>query len=1090
MATDLQVRLFGPLTVRVEGAPLPPLRTRKVAWLFALLVLNHERPVERTWLAATLWPDSDHRESLKNLRNSLHDLRHALGSQETRIQSPTPGTLQLDLEGTDVDLLEFDASIKRGDPLSLREAVALYDGSLLEGCDEEWVLLERQQRQQAYLQALETLAENEFKAGTAAQSVQYLRICIGVDPFQETAQCALMNALAATGDYAGATQTYRAFRLLLHEHLQTQPAAETTALYQQIRVRARQMAGGIPVAIFPATLPGKLADPPTDATPEETDDYPVGPVVRHNLPSPLTSFIGREQESAEVKAWLEKTRLLTLTGAGGSGKTRLSLAVAEELLGTYPDGVWLVELASLSDPALVVQTVASVLEIREQSGVPPLQALVAALRSRTLLLVLDNCEHLVASCGELAAALLRGCPTLRLLATSREHLGIAGEQTYRVPSLSLPDLQASLTVEYTSRYEAVRLFLERAWLAGSDFQLSHQNAPTVASVCHRLDGIPLAIEMAAARVGVLSVEEINARLDDRFRLLTGGDRSALPRQQTLRALIDWSYDLLSEAEKRLLCRLSVFAGGWTLAAVEAICADFGFEILDFGLQPTSSPGRSAADADSIANPKSQIQKEEVLDLLSSLVNKSLVIAQTQGETTRYYMLETVRQYARDRLSEVGESTAMRARHRDRFLALAEEVESKLHGSEQAHWLGVMEEEYNNLRQALTFCLESPEEGEAGLRLGATLARFWRVHGHLSEGRQWLTAVLSHPGAQGTSKARADALHGAGTLAYMQGDYVAAHSQYEESLAIRRELGDRKGIAGSVNNLGLIAKEQGDYALARSRYEESLAIQRELGERSGIANSLTNLGNVAKEQGDYVSARSLHEESLAIQGELGNRLGIAASLGNLGNVACSQGDYALARALHEESLSIDRELGDQQGIATSLHNLGNVAKEQGDYVSARSLYEESLEMRRELRDRRGIAGSLHNLGNIAYEAGDYALARSLHEESLAMRRELGDRRGIASSLEAFASLAVREDQAERSAQLWGAAEALRETIGSTLPPREREQQAHEAEAVRKTLGEATYTAAWEEGHALTLMEAIALAAEFVSTTLQYLDRSIG
>ena len=554
----------------------------------------------------------------------------------------------------------------------------------------------------------------------------------------------------------------------------------------------------------------------------------------------MTSFIGREKEIEAVKTLLGKTRLLTLAGSGGCGKTRLGLQVAADVLENYPDGAWLIELAPLADPALVPQAVASVLGVREEAGKPLTQTLTAALKPKRLLIVLDNCEHVLSACAVLVDTLIRSCPDVRVLASSREGLGIAGETVYRIPSLSLPDPKQTATLASVTLYEAVRLFVDRAAAALPAFAVTNQNAPALASVCHRLDGIPLAIELAAARVRSLAVEEINARLDNRFRLLTGGSRTALPRQQTLRALIDWSYDLLTPLEKTLLCRLAVFAGGWTLEAAEQVGA-----------------GESETGED--------IEAWAVLDLLTSLADKSLVVAEQEEEHTRYRLLETVRQYARDRLSESGESLVVRARHGDYFVALAEEIMPKLAGSEQAQWLRVLEAEHDNLRQALTEYAEDATEDvraddKKGLRLGAALQRFWMVRGHLSEGRERLRAALEHSGGQEPTKSRAAALNGAGTLAWMQGDYASARVLYEESLTIARELEDKKGIALSLGNLGIVAKEQGDYALARSLYEESLALRRELGDTSGIAFGLNNLGLVVKEQGDYALARVLHEES--------------------------------------------------------------------------------------------------------------------------------------------------------------------------------------------------------------------------------------
>ncbi len=516
---------------------------------------------------------------------------------------------------------------------------------------------------------------------------------------------------------------------------------------------------------------------PADFPPLRSLDNPALP---NNLPQQPTSFIGREAQVDEVKALLDKTRLLTLTGAGGSGKTRLSLQVAADLLDGEGDGVWLVELAALADPALVPQAVADVLGVKEQAGMTIQASLVEWLKPKRLLLVLDNCEHLIAACASLAADLLRNCPHVHILASSREPLNVAGEQTYRVPSLSLPDPKQAQTVESLSQFEVVRLFIERAQAVQPTFKVTNANAPAVAQVCFHLDGIPLAIELAAARVRSLSVEEINTRLGQRFRLLTGGSRDTLPRQQTLRALIDWSYDLLTESEKTLLRRLSVFAGGWTLSAAEVVCA--GEPVEDW----------------------------EVLDLLTALVDKSLVVAEPLGDGTRYRLLETVRQYGGDRLGESGEAEAVRGRSASCFLALAEEAEPQLQGPEQGSWLVRLEAEHDNLRSSLAWEEQSAAGAEAGLRLAGSLWRFWFVRGHLSEGRQWLGRALARtkPGAAGPDGAsggeatatRGKALNGAGNLAWSQSDYAGARALYEEGLTVRRQLRDQGGISYSLTRV--------------------------------------------------------------------------------------------------------------------------------------------------------------------------------------------------------------------------------------------------------------------------------------------------
>ncbi|MBI3461404.1 AAA family ATPase [Candidatus Acetothermia bacterium] len=487
------------------------------------------------------------------------------------------------------------------------------------------------------------------------------------------------------------------------------------------------------------------------------------------MPCQLTSFIGREREMAEIKQLLSSTSLLTLTGSGGCGKTRLALQVAADLLEEYPDGVWVVELAALSDPALVPQAVASTLDVREQPSRALMDTLTDYLKPKVLMLILDNCEHLLAACSQLADTLLRACPHLRILASSREGLGIAGEITWRVPSLAMPDSQRLPPMESLTQYEAVRLFIERAVAVLPTFQVTNPNAPAVAQICHRLDGIPLAIELAATRVKALSVEEIAVRLDDRFRLLIGGSRTALPRQQTLRAAIDWSFDLLSAVERILLCRLSVFAGGCTLEAAEEVCSG------------------------------ERIQKDEILDLVTHLVDKSLVWAQQHGGQTRYLLLETVRQYARDKLLEVGDSAHVRNHHLDYYLKLAERAEPHLVDSQSLIWLEQLDWDYDNLRVAMEWASGS-NQTEAGLGIAGALGEFWFVRGYFSEGRRWLDALLSK-GKGASASARAPALRTAGSMAWSQGDYSQTAAFYEEALALSRGLGDKRGIAWSLLGLG-------------------------------------------------------------------------------------------------------------------------------------------------------------------------------------------------------------------------------------------------------------------------------------------------
>ncbi|MBK7474204.1 MAG: tetratricopeptide repeat protein [Betaproteobacteria bacterium] len=762
----------------------------------------------------------------------------------------------------------------------------------------------------------------------------------------------------------------------------------------------------------------------------------------NNLPHQATAFIGRANELAELGRLLVGARALTLTGAGGSGKTRLSLQAAADALESFPDGAWLAELAPLADPGLVAQTVATVLGLKEARGQSIAQTLCEHLNDKKLLLLLDNCEHLLDGCAQLVDTLVRRCPGVKILASSRQALGIAGEQIYRVPSLTLPDAKQTATQQSIRSFESVQLFIDRASLVRADFQVTDRNAPALASLCRQLDGIPLAIELAAARVRTLSIEEIDHKLDRRFRLLTGGSRTALPRHQTLRSLIDWSYDLLPEPEKLLLQRLSIFAGGWTLEAAEAVCADSGLE------------------------------DEEILDRLTSLADKSLVVAEPADGRYRYRLLETVRQYAGAKLLERGSGDAVSERHRDYYLAVAEAAESRLRsGADQATQLRRLEEEHDNLRAALDWSLAGAASS-ASLRLCGSLTPFWGMRGHFAEGRDRCARVLAKARAGEQTQELAKVLQGAGRLAYMQADYAAARALHDECLAIMRQSGDRRGIAASLTYLGSVAVEQGDWSSARTLLEEGLAITRELGDRAGTAFGLANLALLAHAQGDFGSARALFEECLEIAQ---NQQLIASALNGLGIVACAQLDFHHARACHEKSLQIMRELGDRCGTAMNLLNLGDVASELGNTVDAEALYMEGLAIMRELGDRRGLAGALGNLGRLALDQDDLPRACSLFRESLTIQRELGDRRGIADSLAGLAAAVPRVGGSLDAARIFGAAEQLRIEIGSPLAPKDQPRHDRRVAAARSVLGDdAAFDRAWQEGRALTTEEAINLA----------------
>jgi predicted ATPase len=580
----------------------------------------------------------------------------------------------------------------------------------------------------------------------------------------------------------------------------------------------------------------------------------------NNLPLELSSFVGREKELAEVKRLLENTRLLTLTGSGGCGKTRLALAAAGELVEDFEDGVWLVDLAPLADPSLVPQAVASSLGVREQPGRSPTETLSDYLGSKKVLLVLDNCEHLIQACAELSEALLRSCPELWVLATSREALSLTGEVAWPVPSLSLPELRRLLDIESLPQYESARLFVERTAAVKPTFALTEQNAPAVAQVCYRLDGIPLAIELAAARTKVLSVEEISERLDDSFRLLAAGSRTAMPRQRTLHATMDWSHELLSREERVIFRRLAVFSGGFSLEAAESVCVG------------------------------EDLEWDEVLDLLSQLVDKSLVTGWERGSETRYRLLETVRQYGWEKLSESGETGQVRERHAGYYLALAQEAEAELKGERQVAWLERLEREHDNLRAAMAWLLGRGGSEEAA-RLGWALWLFWGIRAHFAEGRRSMEQALSAKGSAAMSaSSRAKALYVEGMMANYQGDHLSAEPLVEESLGLFKKLEDRLGTAYALSNAGYVALGQGQYQRAITLIEEAVDLFLEEGEKWGAAIELGFLAVAWRNRGDHGRAKRLAERGLALSREVGERQTITAALYTLAILAQAERDH--------------------------------------------------------------------------------------------------------------------------------------------------------------------------------------------------------
>jgi predicted ATPase/class 3 adenylate cyclase len=740
-------------------------------------------------------------------------------------------------------------------------------------------------------------------------------------------------------------------------------------------------------------------------------------IARHNIPAQMTSFIGREKEMAEIKQALSESRLVTLTGSGGAGKTRLSLEVGSQSLSEFPNGVWLAEFADVTDPGLVPQTLLSVFNLREDSHRSVLEVLIDYLRSKTTLLLFDNCEHLIDACARVSESLLQACPKLRILASSREALGIPGEAAYRVPSLTTPDPAGLPPLDELERVDSIRLFIDRAATAKPGFQLTIDNAPFVAQICARLDGIPLALELAASRAKVLNPGQIAARLDDRFRLLTGGSRTALPRQQTLRAMIDWSYSLLTEQEKTLFRRLAIFVGGWTLEAAESVCAD----VEQDGILP-----------------------HDILDLLTRLVDKSLVTTEEVMGETRYHRLETIRQYSREKFFETNEVESIRNWHLNYFVRFAEQADEHLKGRDQLLWQNRMWTEQDNLRAALEWGLN--KNPDATLRIAGAANLFWTAGGYSAEGFRWTQNALEQteklPVPEGISNeerlvARARALRGLTRLYLSLGDNANAQRAAEESVALYRQSTDRRGLA---------------FALVILAYPLEF-----LGERERAETVLQESYSIARAEGDvYVICRSLNI--------------LARVISNLHH------DRNLAQNYVEESYRLAKEAGLRSQEAQSSEILGFIAIDGKDYDAARSHFKESVRVYDEIGATFNVFLEKSNLAHLERRTGNYASALEYYRETIGAFRDMGQTGAVAHQLECFGFIALAQNQNERALHLFAAANALREKAGTPMRPDEQIYFDHQLKVLHEKIDMMEFDSIWSAGHIMTMEQAIEFALQ--------------
>jgi predicted ATPase/DNA-binding XRE family transcriptional regulator len=767
---------------------------------------------------------------------------------------------------------------------------------------------------------------------------------------------------------------------------------------------------------------------PTQSTPHPSQ-------IKSNLPISITSFIGREKEQVEVNQLLRKHRLVTLIGSGGVGKTRFAIKVGEQLVESYPDGIWWLELASLNEPILLPKTVATLFGLVTRSDIPHIDLLVNFLRPKCILLILDNCEHLLDACAHLVEPLLKNCPALKILVTSREPLEISGEALYHVPSLRLPDLPYQL--DTLRDFESVKLFEERAQLVQFDFSLTPENVASVSQICRHLDGIPLAIELAAAKIGVLSPTQIAKQLGESLNLLTGGSRTALPRHQTLRASMNWSWSLLTEAEQQLMRQLSVFAGGWTLEAAQSVCGG------------------------------------DVLDLLNSLATKSLVVRNQKTEDdSRYSFHEIIRQYAREKLTESGESEVVRRHHLDFFLAIALKFKQEVHGSQALDWIKHVNAEHDNLREAMN---RAGESGQAlsGLRLGTALHYYWLGYGYWGLGRESLERLLARPEAAEHTSTRADALNLAGDLATQQGDLEAARNLLEESRAIGLELAEagKLSLGWTCMLIGQTWMGQ-DSARAIREFEQSFLLLREAGEPWRLAIAFLVRGWLAGNQGELMQARQWFSQSLAILQNMGDIWTSALPTQSLGWVFYCLGDYATAFSHLEKALAMFHNIGDKNDLPAALAPLGAIALLTGNTEQAIVYFEERLAITREFMNKASIANALCDLGVAVGHLGDVARSTALLRESLELSQEIANTYVMAASLTGLANT----QKPRHAVQILAAAQSAFERSSDFIEPLYRNEQERTENKNREVLGDQNFANFYAEGQAMTVEQVVILALE--------------
>ncbi|HEU0297685.1 MAG TPA: tetratricopeptide repeat protein [Anaerolineales bacterium] len=1035
----LAFHLLGSPQFALDNLPISVNR-RSIVALLAYLAVNDSGQARQKYtresLSALLWPDYDQVKAFTNLRHALWEIQKAFGPGWLIANRETIG-LRADANVW-VDVHRFESllseSQSQGDvslrvPL-LNESVKLYRHHFLTGFNlknsptfDAWSMTKADELHHKLTQVLTLLTEDYCLLEDAESALQYARRLVTLDPLNESAHRQLMQVYSQVGQHNAALKQYQTFEQTLRKELGLDPQPETRALYKQIRKGD--------IKQFRVETKGEKIAP------------------QNNLPQQLATFIGREQQQTEILSLMDRNRLVTLTGSGGVGKTRLSLQVAAKLINHYPDGVWFIELTSLTNSDLIPQTILSTLRFGEQAGKTPLQILEEQLSNKKLLLILDNCEHLIESSARVAHRLLMSASEIKILATSREALGVSGELSWLVPSLSFPDLKSQITFEQLTQYESIRLFIERALLVQPHFKVDQASVPAIAQICSRLDGIPLAIELAAARVNALGVKQIAKRLDDRFRLLTRGNRTALERHQTLQAAIDWSYNLLDANEKKLLARLSVFMGGWTLEAAEQVCV------------------RKRGEFD-------------VLDVLSNLIDKSLVIMDSSTGEARYHFLETTRQYAREKLFESKQDGISQNQHLAYFVDLAEKGHSEITGPHQAEVLDLLDGELDNFRAALDWCLFS-KSTEPALKILGALGWAWDMRGYYNEMRRWFEKICLLGDLASYPKAYAQALNHIGHFISDFDRKPEARPLLEESLTIWLKLGPEgeRGLADVLCFLGMDAEfnNSGDLDEAESFYKRSLELSQRCNNQRMHAGSLMFMGTIESVRGDFASALNFYEQSLELAQDSGDLLVISLASGNMGSLFADRGLYEKARPLIEQEIKISEKLQFRHGLTEAWINLGDLYRREGHYVQAEQLFEKSMSASRDLGRNASVRINLYLLSMLSLHQNDYSSASVRFREYFDFAQGTEEKICLCRFFAGVAAVAGGTKQPKRCAKLFGAAQVMIESISDfQMEPFDRAEFDRHIQFARDQLGEAAFDTLSSEGRTMTTEQAVEFAKE--------------